>query len=105
MKAWPRVDPGEELVCTFDLSDDERLADDETLTSPSITITVRKGTDANPSNVQTGSPQVVGRLVLWRKRRDAGVAGTDYEVRLQVDTSAGQRLVVVGMLPVRTATP
>jgi len=105
MKTWAPIDPAEEVVCTFDLTTDQRLAADETLTSPTVTITVRKGTDASPSNVQTGSPQVVGRLVLWRKRRDAGVAGVDYEVRLQVDTSNGQRLVAVGLLPVRTATP
>lgn len=105
MKAWSPVDPAEEVVLTFDLTDDQRLASDETISATDVAISVRKGTDASPQNVITGAAQAVGKLVLWRKRRDAGVAGVDYEVRLRIDTSTTQRLVVVGLLPVRTATP
>lgn len=105
MRAWSPLDPAEAVVLTFNLGTDTALASGETLATPAVSFAVRKGEDADPDALIDGSPQVLGPLVLWKKRADAGVPGADYTVRLEVDTSAGQHLVVVGLLVIRTKTP
>mgnify|MGYP000920854792 CR=1 FL=1 len=65
------------------------------------------GLDGNPAfksmdgSVTRIAGTIAGASVV--QRIIGGVAGADYVLRCQVDTAAGERFVLTGVLPVRTA--
>lgn len=95
------VDVVEDVVLAMDFANDRRLAAGETISSPVVTVTVDVGTDADVALLLTGSPALDGTRVLVRKARNKGVANCVYAIRFQVETSNGQRLILVGMLSVK----
>lgn len=95
------VDIVEDVVLTMDFVNDKRLVAGETLATPVVTVTVDVGVDGDVANLLTGSPSISGTKVSVRKARDKGVANCVYAIRFQVDTSNGQRLILVGMLSVK----
>lgn len=90
-------DPAETIYLTFDFS---ALATE--VSAPDVTIARIRGTDdPTPESVLSGSPSASGGKVV--QTVTGGVVGTDYLIRCQVDTIDGQRFVLAGTLPVRTA--
>lgn len=97
---WPEKDPAEAIFLGFDYAADLDTA--ETLSgSPTVTASLIAGTDPTPSALLSGSPSVVGAVVL--QRVVGGVAGASYTLRCQITTSASRVLVLAATLPVRTA--
>lgn len=67
--------------------------------SPVVAVARHSGNaDANPAALLSGSPQVIGSQV--RQKITGGVAGTNYTITCQVDTAAGERYVLEGVLRV-----
>jgi hypothetical protein len=88
-------DPSEEITLTFDYS-----AAAGTVTSPSVTVRVVKGIDANANAMLSGSPQVSdGTKVL--QKVIGGLRNCDYEFRC-LATVNGDRPLIRDVLPVRT---
>lgn len=97
---WPAKDPAEAIYLGFDYA--AELETGETLSgSPTVTASLIAGTDPTPSALLSGSPSVVGAVVL--QRVVGGVASASYTLRCQVATSASRVLVLAATLPVRTA--
>lgn len=72
----------------------------QNVSAPVVTVVRERGTaDASPDGVKFGAPSVVGSTVYQRVR--AGVDLCDYTVICEVDTPAGDHLVMAGRLPVR----
>ena len=72
------------------------------VSAPVVTVTRHAGKpDAAPEALLSGVPAVAGPRVL--QRVTGGVTGTDYLLRCQVDTPDGDRYVLAGVLPVRSA--
>lgn len=95
--AFDPKDPGEIVHLGFDFS-----ALTPAPTSPVVTAAHHGGTaDAAPSAILSGAPAVSGTTIVQRVA--AGVAGANYLLRCQVDTAAGERFILAGVLPVRTA--
>lgn len=87
---------GETLLITFNFR--RWLASGETISAPAVTSVVEQGADPTPSGMISGtattaSPKAQQKIV-------AGIAGTTYLLNCQVDTSLGQRLILIGRLPV-----
>lgn len=90
-------DPSETIVVAFDFSS---LAD--TVSAPVVTATRHGGTaDVNPSAIKSGSPSVAGAKVL--QKITAGVLGTNYLLRCEVDGPNGTHYALAGVLQVRSA--
>lgn len=69
---------------------------------PDITITRERGApDSNPTAVLSGTPIIIGTLVLQQVQ--GGVPFCDYLVRCEVSGTDGSRYVMAGVLPVRPA--
>lgn len=95
--AFSPKDPSEIVDLGFDFA-----ALTSAPTSPVVSAAHHSGTDdAAPSAILSGSPSVVGAVVV--QRVIGGVAGADYLLRCQVDTAAGERFILAGVLPVRAA--
>lgn len=97
--AFSPKDPDEIVTLAFDFAN---------LTSaplaPVVTCARHSGADdAAPSAVLSGSPQISGAKILQQVQ--AGTHGTDYLMRCEVDTAEGQRYVIAGVMPVKTAGP
>lgn len=88
-------DPGETVTLEFDYT---KLGG--TPTDPDITAETLVGEDASPSAVLQGLPAVVGDKVY--QKATAGLNGVDYAVKCYADTPNGDRLLIDGILPVRT---
>lgn len=88
-------DPAESIVVTFDFS-----ANAISVSAPVVSVRVISGTDAAPSALLSGSPQVQGATVL--QRIVGGVSGVWYELRCQADDPSGNRWVATDDLPVVT---
>ena len=86
-------DPGETITMGFDFSEAG------TPSNPEVSITVRRGEDADPAAMLVGSPVVSGNLVLQKAM--GGVDGVDYAVRCLADVD-GDRLLIDSILPVRS---
>jgi len=70
--------------------------------SPVVTSARHAGAaDASPSAILHGDPVVVGSQV--RQQVKLGTDGTDYLLRAQADDADGNRFILAGILPVRTA--
>lgn len=84
---------------TVDLSFDflSKLALGETLTgTPTRSIAVWSGVSANPSTVLSGSPTISGSKVI--QRIIAADPGTIFQLDVKCSTSAGQSLMLSGLI-------
>lgn len=71
----------------------------ETLSgTPTVTVTVVTGTDANPSAIKSGAASISGSIV-WQ-RLTGGVAGVVYKIKVSVGTSTSRTLVACAHLRV-----
>ena len=94
-QSFSAKDPGEIVFLGFDFA---ALAG--AVASPVVTATHRDGTaDAAPSAILSGAPTISGTTIVQRVA--GGVAGANYLLRCQVDTAAGERFALAGVLPVR----
>ena len=93
--------PSEIVNCTFDFTND--LATAETISTASMVVRVLYGTDASASSILVGSPTIVSANKALVQSAQAGVDFTDYLMTATVNTSAGRRLVLQAILPVRRA--
>ena len=75
-----------------------RLAAGETLSTATVTATVYSGTDTGPSAVISGAASISGAKVT--QKVTAGTLGVMYLLSCSVTTSAGQTLVMEGILPI-----
>lgn len=98
MKRLPPKIPAERIVVAFNFK--RRLGEGVTLSSPIVTATVASGIDADPGATISGVASPIGTRVLQLVIN--GLAGVDYRLSCQVDTSDGQRFVLPARLPVRT---
>lgn len=90
-------DPAEIVVITFDFSEIATA-----VATPTITVTHKRGTaDATPALMLAGAAVASGLRV--QQVIQGGQAGADYILRCQVEANDGQRFVLAGTLPVRTA--
>lgn len=94
---WSDKDPQEIVTLGWDFS--ALLEDAETLMTATASVTVVEGTDATPSAILFGAPEIGG--VTVRHAIQAGVAGVLYRIAAVVDTSLGNRYLEVGLLRVR----
>lgn len=100
MRFWDDKDPREILPLGVDLRD--VLAAGEIPIAAESSVELIAGTDATPSAILLGSPEIDGQSVYqWAQ---SGVLDATYGVALTIDTSTGKRLVFVGGLRVRSAT-
>ena len=90
-------DPSEIISLSFDFS--AILEDGETLSSPSLGISVLHGTDANVGSMFTGVSIITGGVVS--NLVQSGVDAVDYLATCLITTSLGQNLKLSGILPVR----
>jgi len=94
-------DPAEKISLPFDFTSDlggESIA----AGSPAVTFTLDAGSEgADPTLAANGTPVIAAGVVYVPVQQ--GVAQCDYIVKCQVDTSGGRRLVLAGLLPVRSA--
>lgn len=95
--AFDPKDPSASDVYAFDFAAD--LATGETLSgTPTFTVVVADGVDANPSAMLSGAASVSGTQA--RQRLIGGVAGAVYDVKAVVATSAGNAKVGCASLEV-----
>jgi len=95
--ALAEKDPLEVITITFTFSG---LAGGETISTATVAATAHQGTDAAPSAILSGGPQISGTSVLHQVI--GGVSGVVYKLRCKITTSAGRTLVIGALLPVRT---
>lgn len=90
-------DPTEELFLAFDFED--------ATPAGGITIDVTRvdgPADANPNAMKSGSATVQGTKVI--QKVIGGVLNTTYDFRCVATMTSGEKLVLVGRLPVRLAS-
>lgn len=93
--------PDEKPTLTFDFTRD--LPTGVTLAAspaPSVDVAVFDGTDASPSDVKDGSPQVASPNLLQGSK--GGVSGVTYLVTAKAYDSNGKPWVIQALLPVRS---
>jgi hypothetical protein len=90
-------DPSEIISLSFDFS--ALLAVGETLSAPSLNLSVLHGVDADVGSMLTGVSIIAGGIVSHLVR--VGVDTTDYLATCLAATSQGQTLKLSGILPVR----
>ena len=81
---------------TFDFS--QLLASGETISSTSMVIEVKEGTDSNPSAMMLGTPVVNGSQVA--QRLYGGLDSVTYRLELSITTSLTNVYTAVADLPV-----
>ena len=90
-------DPGEIRTLTFDFGPDLKA---ETISgTPTASIAMYTGTDAQSANVLYGSPVVVGQRVTVRVRN--GVLDAEYLIKVLVTTNLGNIYAIGAVLPVK----
>lgn len=96
------IDPGEIRTETFDFTADLGT---ETIASadPVTASVVRGGDDPTPADILNGASTTSGVFVYQSVTGAGAVANVDYKLRSRVTTNTGRKLVLVGILPVRTA--
>lgn len=93
------IAPTEEKVLTFPFA--RELAEGETLSDPTVAVTVDRGTDATPSAI-IQSAQSVGTDVLVAVHNP--VQDVDYHIAVTCETSNPYNTpTVAGILPCRRA--
>jgi hypothetical protein len=88
--------PDEIVDLSFDFS--ANLGDTETLTTASMEVFVKKGVDAAPNDMLSGTASVVGDVVYQRIKD--GIDKNVYIFKCLADTSIGRRLELDAFLPV-----
>lgn len=73
------------------------LLDGESIVSADVQCTVHAGTDAAPSNLLVGPPQISGTDVL--QLAQGNVTAVTYHLRCLATLSSGRVLVAAGYLP------
>lgn len=89
---------GETITVGFDLAN--LLITGETLDSATFTATVVSGSDPSPSSLISGGASIVGTEVS--QKITGGVDGVTYEIRAEVDTSAGHTFIPIARIKVYT---
>jgi hypothetical protein len=89
------------VLCSFDFL--SMLAASETLVSALVTVTIRTGSDPNPSAVLSGAASFAGKTV--NQLVTGGVVGVIYVLTCSVVTSTGQDLVMNGELSIIDDNP
>lgn len=92
---------GEIYNVSFDFT--SRLISGETLSTQIVAASVYSGTDASPSSLISGAASASGAVAT--QKITGGTVGVIYELKCTVTTSAGQTLVLVGLLPVISDVP
>lgn len=92
----PAKPPTATILAVFDLAPE--LSVGETLSSPSVTVSVYCGVDPTPSAVISGAATVSGTTV--KQLLTGGVLGNVYEVQVTANTSLGQVLVAQAFLAI-----
>lgn len=92
MNTFPTKHPGETFPISVDFA---RLT--PTVLSATVTVTVRQGTDANPSAMLVGLPQVVGTRVT--QMVTGGLNGVMYEITIAA-TDGTSTWIFERLLPV-----
>lgn len=92
-------DPAETRTERFDFTLD--LGGETISTFDAVTATVVRGADPTPAALLNGAATQTGAYVY--QSVIGGVADADYKLRSRVTTNTGRKLVLVGILPVRTA--
>ena len=93
--------PSEIVNCTFDFTND--LGTAETISNAAVVIRVLFGTDSSASSVLVSGPSITNANKAIVQSVQGGVGFTDYLLTATVNTSAGRRLVMQAILPVRRA--
>ena len=75
-----------------------QLGAGETLASALVTVSLFSGIDATPSAILSGSASITGLIVTQYVH--AGTAGVIYQLNCAVETSAGNQLIMTGLLAV-----
>jgi hypothetical protein len=84
--------PDEIVTVEFDFS-----AVAAVVTSPVLTVSVYSGVDTTPSDIVSGTPQIVGAKVL--QNITGGVLRAVYALDMQVDAGV-ERFVLRALLPI-----
>lgn len=98
LKRWPDKDPAEKLGLTFTFT--PALDALETISTVSLAVTVKSGTDASPSALLDGAAAIVAGQVFQRVK--TGVDGAIYLVKCLATLSSGRVLALAALLPVKT---
>lgn len=91
-------DPSETIPITFDFT---RLLGARTISTKTVTASVWRGTDGNPSATISGSASESGGIVT--QKVTGGIDGVDYRYRCSATLSDGDVLVLGAVLAVRIA--
>lgn len=94
---WPAKYTAERFRVRFRYG--KRLAAGETISAVEVTATVVAGTDPTPAALLDGAVSI-SDTDAWQWVRD-GVGGAAYALRALATTSGGQKLMAVGVLPVK----
>lgn len=97
-RTWPAKTPVERVTAQFDFTPD--LQPGDFVVSAVVNATTVSGTDAQPSLVLNGLPQIKGRRVFQRLAN--GVAGCSYQVDCTATTNLGDVFQLVRVLPVHS---
>jgi hypothetical protein len=92
-------DPTEIVVLAFDFGPQTSPISAAAVTS----VRVAGAADSNPSTMILGAATVIGDVVYQKVRN--GVRNTDYHLTATADLVDGQKLLLVGELCVRKASP
>ena len=96
LKLWPEKDPVEKLGLTFTYT--AALDSGETISTASLSVTVKSGTDAGAAAMLDGAASIVAGQVFQRIKN--GVDGAVYLVRCNATLSSGRVLALGAHLPV-----
>ena len=88
----------ERVKYTFDFA--SWLANDESLSSATVTAAVYAGTDASPSALISGAASITGSVVT--QLIIGGTAGVIYQISCAAVTSTSQTLVLTSRLAILT---
>jgi hypothetical protein len=72
------------------------LGTTETISSATCTVTVKEGTDTNPSAIKVGTPVISGSQVAQRIKD--GLDGVIYRLEMTATTSLGNIYTIIGDL-------
>ncbi|MCK9621996.1 MAG: hypothetical protein M0R47_15860 [Methylobacter sp.] len=97
LKRWPDKDPVEKLGLTFTFAD--AMATGETITTVSLSVAVKSGTDASAAAMLDGVASIIAGQVFQRVK--SGVDQAVYLVRCDATLSSGRVIALGAHLPVK----
>lgn len=97
-------DPLEEVPFTANFTNClAKISPTETISSVlSIAVTVVLGVDASPSSILLGSPEISADSKKVSHVITGGLDGVSYKIKTRVQTSSGKKIVIAGIVPVRS---